>query len=146
MKKIFIISAIVAIAGIAYGQGDPQKILAENNANEGKIVFSLSKEEFTNLDENDLDGTYKLLNDNGTISEIRSFENGEFDGTWVQYGQNQQIVAIANYKNNKKHGKWIIWDKNGMKRYEFEYEQGERTGTWKSWDKDRNLVRKEIYK
>mgnify|MGYP006283288787 FL=1 len=146
MKKIFIISAIIAICSVSHGQGDPQQILAENNANEGKMVFTLSMEEFSDLDEEDLDGTYKLLYENGSISEIRSFEKGELDGTWVQYDQNQQIVAIANYKNNKKHGRWIIWDKNGMKRYEIEYEHGKRTGTWKSWDEDGNLVNTEIYK
>ena len=147
MKTIHLAVAIILLGiTVSAQQPQPEKLLAEHNANKEKISFTLPIDDFTKLSEEELNGSYTLLQENGKVAEIRSFAHGKLDGTWVQYDDEQNIIAIANYKENLKHGKWIIWDKNGTKRYEIEYEAGRRTGTWKSWDEHGKLKHTEAYK
>lgn len=129
-----------------HAQQPADEILADNEINSGKTEHAMLASHFQELNANTLDGVYKLLNDNGTLKEVRTFKNGQLDGTWLQYDENQQLIAIANYKNDQKHGKWIIWDSNGVKRYELHYQNGNRTGTWNSWDEKGTLISTKEYK
>ena len=144
MKNIFII-AMLFLAGTMSAQQNPDAILASNDVNSGKAEQTLLASQFQELNANQLDGIYKLLSDNGTIKEVRTFDKGKMDGTWLQYDEHENLIAIANYLEDQKHGKWIIWDANGVKRVEMNYDHGKRTGTWSSWNEEGNLLSSKTY-
>ena len=144
MKTLYII-ALMLLAGTLYAQQNTDEILASNDVNQGKPEQTLLASQFQEMNAETLDGVYKLLSDNGKLSEVRSFEQGKLDGTWVQYDENEKLTAIANYKDDQKHGKWVIWDSNGTKRVEMHYENGNRTGTWNSWNERGELISSKGY-
>lgn len=143
--KTFHIIALLLLAGTITAQTNADEILASNDLNAGKNQQTMLISQFQTMDELALDGTYKLLADNGNLKEVRSFKEGKLDGTWLQYDENKNLIAIANYKDDKKHGKWIVWDSNGIKRYELNYNNGDRTGTWKSWNESGDLLSTKEY-
>lgn len=144
MKTLYII-ALLLLSGTILAQTDADEILASNDINAGKSMQVLLISQFQTMDAPALDGTYKLLADNGHLKEVRSFKEGKLDGTWLQYDSNENLVAIANYKDDKKHGNWIVWDSNGTKRYELYYTNGNRTGIWKSWNEAGELISTKEY-
>jgi antitoxin component YwqK of YwqJK toxin-antitoxin module len=139
MKTIYIIT-ILFLAGTMQAQQNTEQILASNNKNNGKPEQTFLVSQFPAMNASELNGVYKLLSENGSIREVRTFDMGKPDGTWIQYDDNQNIIAIANYKNNLKHGKWIIWDSNGIKRSELFYENGKRAGKWSIWNEEGDLI------
>lgn len=145
MKTLVYIAALLLASATVSAQADVDEILASNVQNQGKEQISLSTEEFSVLSPDQLDGIYRIINENNSLQEIRSFRDGELDGTWLQYDDNNRLMAIANYKNNLKHGKWMIWDENGIKRSEMYYENGKRTGEWKQWNEKGELVLSKRY-
>jgi antitoxin component YwqK of YwqJK toxin-antitoxin module len=144
MKTLYTI-ALIFLAGTIYAQQNIDEILASNDVNKGKTEQTLLASQFQEMNAEALDGMYKLLSDNGKLSEVRTFEQGKMDGTWLQYDKNEKLIAIANYKDDQKHGKWTIWDSNGVKRVEMFYEHGKRTGTWNSWNEQGALVSSKAY-
>lgn len=144
MKTLYII-ALLFLGGIVCAQQNVDEILASNDVNSGKSEQMLLATQFQEMNAETLDGVYKLMSENGRLTEVRTFEQGKLDGTWLQYDENEQLIAIANYKNDQKHGKWIIWDSNGVKRVEMLYEQGKRTGTWNAWNEEGKLISSKAY-
>ena len=144
MKTLYTI-ALIFLAGTLYAQQNTDEILTNNDVNNGKTEQTLLASQFQAVKAEALDGVYKLLSDNGKLSEVRSFEQGKLDGTWLQYDENDKLTAIANYKEDQKHGKWVIWDSNGTKRVEMYYENGKRTGTWYSWSEHGELITSRAY-
>ena len=144
MKTLYTI-ALIFLAGTLYAQQNTDEILASNDINSGKSEQTLLASQFQEMDAGELDGVYKLLSDNGKLSEVRTFEQGKLDGTWLQYDENETLMAIANYKNDQKHGIWVIWDSNGTKRVEMHYDRGIRTGTWNSWNEHGELISSKVY-
>ncbi|MCF8345710.1 MAG: hypothetical protein K9G38_00750 [Bacteroidales bacterium] len=143
--KIQSILILLLIAATGYSQQNVDEILASNDINNNKNQQVMLASQFQELDAETLDGVYKLLTDDGSLKEVRTFNQGQLDGTWLQYDNNENLIAIANYKNDQKHGKWIIWDSNGVKRYELRYQNGERTGTWNSWNEQGELTSSKSY-
>lgn len=144
MKAIYIIG-ILFMAGTIQAQQNVDEILANNNQNNGKPKQSMLVSHFPEMNATELDGVYKLLAENGSLREVRTFEKGKPDGTWLQYDDNQNLIAIANYRNELKHGRWVIWDSNGIMRSELFYENGKRTGKWSIWNEDGDLVSSKEY-
>jgi len=144
MKTLYAI-ALIFLAGTLYAQQNTDEILASNDVNNGKPEQTLLASQFQEMNAGTLDGVYKLLSDNGKLTEVRSFEQGKLDGTWLRYDENENLIAIANYKEDQKHGKWVIWDSNGTKRVEMYYENGKRTGTWYSWSEHGELITSRAY-
>jgi antitoxin component YwqK of YwqJK toxin-antitoxin module len=143
--KTSLIIAILFLTATLNAQQNADEVLANNDMNTGKSEYTLLASQFPAMDASDLNGVYKLLSENGSIREVRTFEKGKPDGTWLQYDDNQTLIAIANYKNNLKHGKWIIWDSNGTKRSELFYENGVRAGKWSIWNEGGQLVSSKEY-
>ena len=144
MKLTYIV-ALLFLVGTAYGQQPVDEILAENVENQNKAEHTILASEFSQFNEESLDGIYKLMADNGKLKEIRSFEKGQLDGTWLEFDEQENLIAVANYKDGQKHGKWIIWDSNGTKRYELHYLNGNRTGQWKQWSESGELLTEKSY-
>ncbi|MDF1570070.1 MAG: hypothetical protein P1P82_00420 [Bacteroidales bacterium] len=144
MKTLYII-VLLFLGGTVCAQQNVDEILASNDVNSGKSEQVLLASQFQEMNAETLDGVYKLVSENGKLTEVRTFEQGKLDGTWLQYDENEHLIAIANYKNDQKHGKWIIWDSNGVKRVEMLYEQGQRTGTWNAWNEEGKLISSKAY-
>ena len=88
MKTLYTI-ALLLLAGTLLGQQSADEILASNDVNTGKTAQTLLASQFRDMDVATLDGVYKLLSENGTLSEVRTFEAGKMDGTWLQYDENE---------------------------------------------------------
>lgn len=64
--------ALLFLSGALLAQQSADEILAGNNINSGKAEQTLLASHFQGLNAGTLDGVYKLLSDNGTLSEIRT--------------------------------------------------------------------------
>jgi antitoxin component YwqK of YwqJK toxin-antitoxin module len=144
MKTLYAL-ALMFLTGTLLAQQNVDEILASNDLNTGKTEHTLLTSQFSMVNAETLDGVYKLVSENGKLSEVRTFAQGKLDGTWLEYDENERLIAIANYKDDQKHGKWIIWDSNGVKRVEMQYDQGKRTGTWNAWNEEGTLISSKAY-
>jgi antitoxin component YwqK of YwqJK toxin-antitoxin module len=144
MKTLYTL-ALMFLTGTLLAQQNADEILASNDVNSGKTEHTLLASQFSGVNAETLDGVYKLISENGKLTEVRTFAQGKLDGTWLEYDENERLIAIANYKNDQKHGKWIIWDSNGIKRVEMQYDHGKRTGTWNAWNEEGTLVSSKAY-
>jgi antitoxin component YwqK of YwqJK toxin-antitoxin module len=90
-------------------------------------------------------GEEKKFFDDGTTSEIISWNMGQKDGPWIQYFPSGETKLEANYQDNKLEGAFKIYRPDGKIEILGYYKNNLREGTWQFFDKNGNLRMKLEY-
>ena len=120
MKK-FLLSVVVVLGAVAgVKANDKVNTMANYTGSYTEFHQDGSVKSVVDVQHGQLNGEMRVYDNDGNISEVRSFKNNLKDGTWVAY-KDGKCYSIATYKNDKLNGYSFSYDLGRNMLYQMTY-------------------------
>ena len=93
-----------------------------------------------------IEGTYKVLGQDGNLSGVYNFKNGHPHGIWEEYHPSGVLSISSTYLQGKRHGKVQWQTEEGRKTYEANFIGGRMDGKELIWDENGAVISEITYR